>query len=36
VPSVLFGLLTGFAMMVALLFDLTLLPVMLNRFVRGR
>jgi predicted RND superfamily exporter protein len=36
VPSVLFGLLTGFAMVVALLFDLTLLPVMLKRFVGGR
>lgn len=34
-PSVLFGLLTCFAMIGALVFDLTLLPVMLNRFVRN-
>jgi hypothetical protein len=35
-PSVLFGLLTGFAMLGALVFDLCLLPVLLNRFVRSR
>jgi hypothetical protein len=34
IPSVLFGLLTGFAMLAALIFDLCLLPVLLNRFVR--
>lgn len=34
VPSVLFGLLTGFAMIVALVFDLCLLPVLLHRFVK--
>jgi hypothetical protein len=33
VPSVLFGLLTGFAMLVALVFALCLLPVLLHRFV---
>lgn len=36
VPSVLFGLLTGLAMLLALLWDLTLLPAMLDRFVRSR
>ncbi|HER62613.1 MAG TPA: RND family transporter [Desulfobacteraceae bacterium] len=36
IPSVLFGLLTGFAMIVALLLDLCLLPVLLNRFIRSR
>jgi hypothetical protein len=36
VPSVLFGLLTGFAMVAALVFDLCLLPALLNRFVRSR
>jgi predicted RND superfamily exporter protein len=35
VPSVLFGLLTGLAMLLALLRDLTLLPALLNRFVRA-
>ncbi|MDW7772198.1 MAG: MMPL family transporter [Desulfobulbaceae bacterium] len=35
-PSVLFGLLTGFAMLMALLLDLCLLPVLLNRFIRSR
>ncbi|MGO4891278.1 efflux RND transporter permease subunit [Flavobacterium sp. W21_SRS_FM6] len=35
VPSVMFGLLTGLAMMVALLTDLTLLPAMLSRFCKG-
>jgi hypothetical protein len=35
VPSVLFGLLTCFAMVAALIFDLSLLPVMLNRYVRN-
>jgi len=35
VPSIKFGLLTGLAMLVALLSDLLLLPVLLNRFVRG-
>jgi hypothetical protein len=34
IPSVFFGLLTGFAMIAAFLFDLCLLPVLLNRFVR--
>jgi predicted RND superfamily exporter protein len=34
VPSVLFGLLTGLAMIMALVWDLCLLPVLLNRFVR--
>jgi uncharacterized protein len=34
VPSILFGLLTGLAMLVALVFVLCLLPVMLARFVR--
>jgi len=33
VPSVLFGLLTGFAMILALLFVLCLLPALLSRFV---
>jgi uncharacterized protein len=33
-PSVLFGLLTGLAMTVALVFDLALLPALLVRFVR--
>ena len=35
VPSVLFGLLTGLAIIIALVADLTLLPVLLNKFVRG-
>lgn len=35
VPSVMFGLLTGLAMLVALLTDLTLLPAMLSRFCKG-
>jgi hypothetical protein len=35
VPSVLFGLLTGFAMAMALIFALCLLPAMLHRFVQG-
>jgi hypothetical protein len=35
VPSVMFGLLTGLAMLVALLTDLTLLPAMLSRFCQG-
>ncbi|MBI3299788.1 MAG: MMPL family transporter [Elusimicrobia bacterium] len=35
IPSVLFGLLTGLAMALAVLFDLTLLPALLNRFVRS-
>ncbi|MBC53891.1 MAG: hypothetical protein CMQ34_08660 [Gammaproteobacteria bacterium] len=35
VPSVVFGLLTALAMMLALLADLCLLPLLLNRFVRG-
>lgn len=34
VPSVLFGLLTALAMLVALITDLTLLPVLLYRFVK--
>lgn len=34
VPSILFGFLTGMAMMVALLTDLTLLPALLIKFVR--
>ena len=34
VPSILFGLLTGLAMALALIFDLCLLPVLLHRFVR--
>ncbi|WP_040522057.1 MMPL family transporter [Aliiglaciecola lipolytica] len=34
VPSVLFGLLTGLAMLMALLTDSTLLPVLLKRFVK--
>lgn len=36
VPSVLFGVLTGITMLVALLMDLTILPVLLRRFVRTR
>jgi hypothetical protein len=36
VPSVLFGLLTGFAMLGALVFDLCLLPVLLNRYLKSR
>jgi hypothetical protein len=36
VPSILFGLLTGFALVTAFVFDLTLLPVLLHRFVRSR
>ena len=35
VPSVLFGLLTGLAILIALVTDLTLLPVLLHKFVRG-
>jgi uncharacterized protein len=35
VPSVMFGLLTGLAMLVALLTDLTLLPALLSRFCQG-
>ena len=35
VPSVLFGLLSALAMLVALLTDLSLLPVMLRRFAGG-
>jgi hypothetical protein len=35
VPSVLFGLLTGLAMLLALVFALCLLPALLNRFVRN-
>jgi hypothetical protein len=34
IPSVLFGLLTALAMALAVLFDLTLLPALLDRFVR--
>jgi Predicted exporters of the RND superfamily len=34
VPSILFGLLTGITMLVALAMDLTILPVLLKRFVR--
>jgi len=33
VPSIVFGLLTGLAMLIALLIDCTLLPVLLNRFM---
>ena len=33
VPSILFGLLTGLAMLLALVIDSTLLPVLLNRFI---
>jgi hypothetical protein len=35
VPSVLFGLLTGLAMTMALIFALCLMPALLNRFVRS-
>ncbi|MBU2879307.1 efflux RND transporter permease subunit [Aliiglaciecola lipolytica] len=35
VPSILFGLLTGLAMLMALLTDSTLLPVLLKRFVKN-
>lgn len=35
VPSAQFGLLTGLAMGMALIWNLTLLPVLLNKFVRG-
>jgi len=35
VPSVLFGLLTGVALTGALLFDVTLMPVLLNRFANS-
>lgn len=35
VPGVLFGLLTGLAIIIALIADLTLLPVLLQKFVRG-
>ncbi|WP_269619724.1 efflux RND transporter permease subunit [Zhongshania sp. BJYM1] len=35
VPSVLFGLLTGLAIIIALVADMTLLPVLLHKFVRG-
>jgi hypothetical protein len=34
VPSILFGLLTGLAMAMAVIFDLSMLPVLLNKFVR--
>ena len=34
-PSVLFGLLTGLAMTMALILALSLLPALLNRFVRS-
>lgn len=34
VPSILFGLLTGLAMGMALIFDLTILPVLLRRFIK--
>ncbi|WP_143872602.1 efflux RND transporter permease subunit [Catenovulum sediminis] len=34
VPSMLFGLLTGIAMFVALITDITILPVMLTKFIR--
>lgn len=36
IPSVMFGLLTGLAMLVALLTDLTLLPAMLDKFVGAK
>ena len=36
VPSVMFGLLTGLAMLVALLTDLTLLPALLGRFCQSK
>lgn len=35
VPGVLFGLLTGLAIIIALVADLTLLPVLLHKFVPG-
>ena len=35
VPSIVFGLLTGLAMLLALLTDSILLPVLLNRFVKN-
>lgn len=35
VPGVLFGLLTGVAIIIALIADLALLPVLLHKFVRG-
>ena len=35
VPSVLFGLLTGLAMAAALVFDLTILPAMLNKLIKS-
>lgn len=35
VPSILFGLLTSAAMGIALLTDITILPVLLNRFIRN-
>ncbi len=35
IPSVLFGLLTALAMALAVLFNLTLLPALLNKFVRS-
>jgi predicted RND superfamily exporter protein len=34
VPSILFGVLTGITMLVALLMDLTILPVLLQRFIK--
>jgi hypothetical protein len=34
VPSILFGLLTGLAMAMAVILDLSMLPVLLNKFVR--
>jgi predicted RND superfamily exporter protein len=36
VPTTLFGLLTGVALTSALVFDLTVLPVLLVRFASGR
>ncbi|WP_017445106.1 efflux RND transporter permease subunit [Gayadomonas joobiniege] len=36
VPSVLFGVLTGFAMILALLTDICILPAMLKKFVRAK
>jgi hypothetical protein len=35
VPSVMFGLLTGYAMLVAFIFNICLLPVLLRRFVKS-
>ncbi|MCU4676845.1 efflux RND transporter permease subunit [Catenovulum sp. 2E275] len=36
VPSILFGLLTGLAMLLALVTDLTLLPALLSKFVKAK